>query len=157
MNKVILYILLSIVYVSYAQSKSTNFELYFSYTSLGSNLGSMQPVFKVCSDQFVYTQQQTSWITGMPIKPIDTIAIGSLRKTSLDSIVDLVANIQDSTIYKTDISIMSGGIHTLSIQTNTRKVIFELHNAHDPIAAEIIAILNSNLPIRMKKLWLFDL
>lgn len=118
---------------------------------------SMQPVFNVTGTDFIYTSEQTSFYEGTERQKPDTICTGKLRTSSIDSIIDLVDEIKDSLIYRTNIHIMSGGLHNIHISKNNIDVEFTLHNATDPIAQKIVDILNKYIPDNEKKLWLFDM
>jgi hypothetical protein len=133
-----------------------NFELGYISVGMGSNQFSMQPVFKVKGTDYIYTMQQTYSFVGEPIASPDTVCSGKIRKTSLDSIINLVKDIPDSVIYRVNHSIMSGGIHEIWINYKDISIRWTLHNAYDPIAEQIVAILNSNLPADKRGLWVWD-
>jgi hypothetical protein len=136
--------------------KYGEFKLYYSYSALGSGMGSMQPTFRVNGENYVYTREQNSYY-GKPDKKPENICKGRLRSSSIDSILNIVKDIKDSLIYKTNTGIMSGGIHNISILHEKRKLTFELHNASDPTAQKIVDILNSNIAAGKQRLWLFSL
>lgn len=131
-----------------------NFELYYSYAGLGSGMGSMQPTFRIAKNEYIYTFDQNSFYT-KPDRQPETKCKGKLRESSIDSIINLVKEIKDSLIYKTNSGIMSGGIHKLSVTYGKRKLTFQLHNAYDSTAQKILDILNSNIPDDKERLWLF--
>jgi len=137
--------------------ESNNFHLTYIYSGLGSEYNSMQPVFKVNGNEIIYTLEENSSWNGEFTKKPDTLYIGTLRKSSIDSIIKLTTNIEDTLVYRTNPEIISGGIHSIKIKTNNINLTFRLHNASDPIAEKIIAILNSNIPESERKLWLFKL
>jgi hypothetical protein len=128
-----------------------NFKLTYSCSGLGSGMGSMQPTFKVSGTDYMYTYQQNSFY-GVPDKQPDTICIGTLRSSSIDSIVDLVKDIQDTIVYRTNLGIMSGAIQHLWVTHDNIEVTFKLHNANDTTAQKIVDILNSNIPANKKRL-----
>jgi len=144
--------------LSQAQDKHnyTDFNLFYNYAGLGSGMGSMAPTFKVTGINFLYTYQQNSYY-GEPDKNPDTLCIGTLRTSSIYSILNLVKNIQDSSIYETNVGVMSGGIHNIHVEHNTIDITFTLHNAYHPIAKKIVDILNTNIPIEHRRLWLFEM
>lgn len=135
--------------------KYETFKLYYSYAGLGSGMGSMQPTFKVTEKKFVYTSEQNSYY-GKPDKKPEKICEGTLRTSSIDSILNIVKDIKDTLVYKTNVGIMSGGIHDISVNYEKINVTFRLHNASDSRAQKIVDILNSNIPSDKQKLWLFD-
>lgn len=132
-----------------------DFKLYYSYAGLGSGMGSMQPKFRETGTNYVYTFEQNSFYT-KPDKQPEPRYNGILRNSSIDSIINLVKDIKDTLIYKTNAGIMSGGIHNLSVSFGKINVTFQLHNAYDPTAQKILDILNSNIPDDKEKLWIFD-
>lgn len=132
-----------------------DFKLTYFYVGLGSNLGRMFPTFRVKGRRYFYTLEQNSSM-GEPYLEPEFVCRGLLRTTSIDSIIDLVQHIEDTLIYRTNIGIMSGGIHFVSVDYKDIHVSFKLHNAHDPIAQKILDILNSNINPRFERLWLFE-
>lgn len=135
--------------------KYESFKLYYSYSGLGSGMGSMQPKFIVNGREFVYTKEQNSYFGKPSMKP-DSVCKGTLRTTSIDSILNVVKDINDTLIYKTNTGIMSGGIHDISVKFGKINLTFRLHNATDSSAQKIVDILNSNISESKEKLWLFD-
>lgn len=131
-----------------------DFELYYFYAGLGSGMGSMQPTFRVTNDDYIYTFEQNSFYTKPDRKP-EIKCKGKFRKSSMDSISNLVREVKDTLIYKTNAGIMSGGIHNLSVTFGKRKLTFQLHNAFDSTAQKILDIVNSNIPVDKERLWLF--
>lgn len=142
------------VVVRKQKESSDVFELRYSYAGLGSQFGTLQPVFEVHGCQYELRKEQNSY-WGKPSEKPQFICKGFLRPSSVDSVVRLVAFLRDTTIQKTDPDILSGGVHSLSIQARDINVSYRLHNIHDPIAAEVLEILNSNLPEAHRMLWIF--
>lgn len=137
-------------------SHKDDFKLTYIYAGLGSGIGSKQPAFRVTGKKYLYTLDQNSFYDEKTLEP-DTICSGDLRQSSIDSIIDLTQNINDTLVYNTNAHIMSGGIHIIEINYTKIDLTFRLHNASDPIAEKIIAILNANLPEDVDRLWLFHL
>jgi hypothetical protein len=131
------------------------FKLYYSYAGLGSGMGSMQPTFRATGASYIYTFQQNSYI-GKPDKQPETKCRGILRNSSIDSIINLVKDIKDTLIYETNASIMSGGIHNVSVIYGKINITFKLHNASNKTARKIVDILNSNIPADQERLFLFN-
>jgi len=131
------------------------FNLSYLYAGLGSGMGSMQPTFIVKGKNYVYTREQNSYY-GKQDKKTERISDGTLRNSSIDSILDIVKNIKDTFVYKTNVGVMSGGVHHISVEYEKTKVTFQLHNAYDSTAQKIINILNTNIPANKQRLWLFD-
>jgi hypothetical protein len=132
------------------------FKLWYSYAGLGSGYGSMQPTFRVIGTDYVYTLEQNSSFTGKFDKKPEFVCKGKLRISSIDSIIDLVKDIKDTLVYKTNTGIMSGGIHNISVKNDKINVTFQLHNASDSTAQKIVDILNFNIPADKERLWLLD-
>ena len=133
------------------------FRLNYTSVGMGSNFMSMQPVFDVTGTEFIYTSEQTSFYEGTEIQKPDTICTGKIRPSSIDSILHLVRGIKDSLVYRTNIGIMSGGLHSIHVSKDNIDIEFRLHNASDAIAQKIVAILNTYIPSSEKKLWLFNI
>ncbi len=131
-----------------------NFNLNFTTAGLGSNMGSMQPTFIINGLDYVYTFDQNSYY-GDKTKAPDTICIGELRITSVDSIINLVKYLPDSSINEFTTT-MSGAVQYFLIKTETIFQTISLHNSTHPIAEKIVDILNSNIPADKPRLWLFD-
>jgi hypothetical protein len=147
----ILGILISSFLFGQEKSESNNFQLTYIYAGLGSGYNSMQPVFKVNGNDCIYTLEENSSWTGEFTQEPDTLFIGKFRQSSIDSIIDLISDIKDTLIYNTNPEIMSGGIHSIKIATDGIDLTFRLHNASDPVAEKIVAILNSNIPGEIRK------
>jgi len=133
--------------------KDEYFELTYIYCGLGSNIGKMSPKYKIINDKFIYTSEQNSYYSGKLIQP-DTILIGEFRQSSIDSINTIISEINETLIYRTNPNVMSGGICTIFIKSNDKKVEFRLHNATDNNAKLIVEILNTYIADKEKKLYL---
>ena len=155
MKKAFFFIIIMAMTCSYAQTNQDDFKLSYLYAALGSGMGSKQPVLRVEGNTYLYTMEQNSHYGEKTLSP-DTICTGIIRGSSIDSILNLISVIKDTLIYNMDASIMSGGIHELAISSQNQKLNFRLHNASNPIAENIVSILNSNLPGDVRKLWLFS-
>lgn len=132
-----------------------DFHLFFNTAGLGSGMGTIQPTFKVEGDRFNFTLDQNSHYGTRTLASQDVCA-GTLRATAIDSIIALAKSVGDTSIYRTDPSIMSGSISELEVRNGTLHVRFTLHNDSHPIANRIIAILNSNIPADKQKLRVTD-
>lgn len=137
------------------QRAHPDFHLFFSTAGLGSQLGSLQQTFRVDGEHFSYTLEQNSSY-GTRTKEDQDVCGGVLRGASMDSIIALARSVGDSTIYRTDPDVMSGSISTLIVKSQGVHVEFTLHNDSDPIADQIISLLNSNIPIDKEKLFILD-
>ena len=133
-----------------------DFELTYMSAGLGSGMGSMQPTFRVQGTKYVYTYEQNSYY-GEKSKQPEMICSGRLRLSSIDSILFLIKEIEDTEVYRTNVDVLSGGIQSIKISNKNTDLIFKLHNASDPIAKEIVDILNTNIPSDKRKLYLFFL
>ena len=139
------------------QPDNQDFELTYISIGFGSNFSSMQPVFRVKGSTFYYESRQTSYYEGQPLNKPDTLQVGKFRRSSADSILALVRDIKDTLVYKTNVHVMSGGVHEISIRTSTKRILFRLHNATDSTAKKIVAILNNYIEDKDQKLWLYDI
>lgn len=131
------------------------FELSFIDAGLGSNFGSKRPKFIAKGMDYTYTLSQNSFWKGQEVEKPEFICEGKLRRSSVDSIIMLINEIQDSSIYKVDPGISSGVYQTLNISYGDREIEFGLHNAYDVTVAKILSILNSNIPPGKRKLYIF--
>lgn len=132
------------------------FMLSYVFSGLGSNMGTKQPKLTIKGNAYIYQSCINSgYKQGDKIK-CDDISSGKISLSSLDSIIEIVNALKDSTIFKINTSIMSGGVHSLSIENNSKQVKYTLHNESDSSALKIIRIINSNLPTSAPKLWLFE-
>ena len=114
-------------------------------------MGSFQPTIKIHGTNFLFTYEQNSYY-GEKSTRIDTICIKEFRKNSIDSIVEIIKDLKDTTIKEYNFCIMSGGIHYLTIANGIDTTNFELSNTFDYTALKIATILNEYLPSG-KKLW----
>ena len=131
------------------------FYLCYSWAGLGSNMGSLAPVFEVRGTHFNYTLQQNSYY-GEQTKSPEKICEGEIPEATRNEIIGLVENIEDSVVYKTNIDVMSGGIYSIFIRYQDIDIEFNLHNASDPIAEKIVDLLNTHIPEKHRRLFLWD-
>jgi flagellar basal body rod protein FlgC len=131
------------------------FKFNYVYAGLGSGMGNKGPRFRITGNNFIYTKQQNSSWTGEYNKSIDTICQGKIRKSSIDSIKEITNGITELRIYETNPNVMSGGIVNIIISYNQKRIEFTLHNASHPKAKEIIEIVDSNIPKKHNKLYLW--
>jgi hypothetical protein len=117
-------------------------------------MGEMQPTIKVNGVKLVYTYEQNSYF-GQKTKSPDTICITTIRQSSIDSILTLIQDLKDSTIYEWNPCIMSGGIHSLAISANNDTTRFKLTNTFHRTALKIIEIINPYLP-QDKQIWVTE-
>ncbi len=138
----------------YNVTTSNQFELTYVVSALGSGLGMKQPVIKVNGKDFVYTYEQNSYY-GEKTEKADTIAIGKIRISSIDSIMKFVKPLGDTTIVKSNICVRSGGVYSLQIKINSSITIFTLYNTFDETVLEVMKILNEYFP-KEKKIQVFE-
>ena len=130
---------------------SDNFYFYYGVAGLGSNMGSFQPTLRIHNKKFTYTKEQNSY-WGKRSKKVTFICKGSLRQSSIDSILSLVERLKDTTIYKTNPCIMSGAITYMIIAQGSDTTKFTLDNTLDSTSLKIVNLLNPYLP-KNKKLY----
>lgn len=157
--KDIIYILffcfLAVSCVSNTQEEKDNFEFYYSYAGLGSALGSKGPVFKVNGTFFTMTKEQNSFLGEQTLSP-DTLCIGEIKQSIIDSALFLIKDYKVDSVYRTNPSIISGGIHHVSIHNDTTNLSFTLHNASHPLAVQLINLFNQDIPKDCYQLWLIS-
>lgn len=115
-------------------------------------MGSMQPTIRISNQQFVYTYEQNSYYGEKTEKP-DSICIRPFLQTSIDSILEILRPLKDSTITRINPCVMSGGVQYLTASNGQDTVHFSLHNTADTTALKIMKILNHYAPAD-KQLWL---
>ncbi len=141
--------------INFVQNVESYFELSYTTAGLGSNMDALMPTYILRGEKFTYLLSQNSSFSGKFYKPSELLCEGSVRKSSIDSIIRLIAFIPDSVIYNTNLNIRSGVYQTLLIETEAKKIRFDMHNGYDTTAAQVINILNSNLPEGQRKLLVF--
>lgn len=141
--------------ISFVTEGESYFKLSYTTAGLGSNMGSLMPTFVLRGNEFTYTLKQNSSFSGTYDKPTELLCEGTVRKSSIDSINALIAFLPDSEMYNTNIHIMSGVYQVLVIENEQKKIHFTMHNGYDTTAAQIIDILNTNMPSDQRKLWVF--
>ena len=125
--------------------------MYYGFAGLGSSFGSFQPKIIIRGTSFVYTYEQNSY-WGEKSKKKDTICLALFRQGSIDSILEIVKDLKDTTINEYNHCIMSGGIHFMTISNGIDTTRFELMNTFDYTALKVLDILNQYAPAD-KKLW----
>jgi len=138
------------------ETSRDSFKLNYLFAGLGSNYNTLQPVFNTSGNRYEYLLKENSTFTGeYHLKP-ETLSVGTIRNSSIDSILTIISSTNDSLIERWNHGIFSGGIHFLTIEGESKSLSFELHNAYHPMAKEIIDVLNTNLPSSVRPLYLID-
>jgi hypothetical protein len=143
--------------------QTENFNLTYHVVGLGSNMGkSFYPLVKINGSTLTYTIEQNTSVNKIEKwrKTIDTIwntktvdfSI-NLSKETIHTIFNLVKDIKDTLIFKSNHCIMSGGVDIISISDGSFKVAFHLMNTFDSTALAICNILNYYLPEK-NKIWI---
>lgn len=141
-------------FIQNASDSDHNFNLRYIFIGFGSNMFEMQPGFTVSGRKFLYTSEEV-WGNPDEKRQVDTLTIGCLRKSSIDSIIELVNPIQD-TLIRTSSRVMGGGIAELNISYKVKKLRFSLFNTGDTTASKIAAILNTYISNDNQKLIIPD-
>jgi hypothetical protein len=150
MKSFLLLFLILISTLASAQKNYRDFYLYYGFAGLGSNIGKMEPTLRINGTEFRYTLEQNSnWGDQKPEDP-QLICTGKIRTSSIDSILSLVSPLKDTSIFKSNPDIMSGGIYDLTIASGRDSLNFELINTFDSVPLKIINILNPYLPSEHK-------
>ena len=131
---------------------NNDFSLRYLSAGLGSGMGSMQPTIWIANQQFVYTYEQNRYYGEKTKKP-DTACILPFRQSSIDSILEIVSPMKDSTISRLNPCIMSGSVQYLTVGNGPDTVHFSLHNSADTKALKIMKIMNQYATAD-KQLWL---
>ena len=135
----------------------SSFNLSYISVGFGSNMWDKQPMFRVKGAQFIYTLEDAWESKNFKKAKPDTLVIGNLRESSIDSILSITKEIKGDSVYKLNAGIMSGGIIYLDIISNQRKLNFRLDNSYDLTATKIVDILNAYIPYKYPKLWISDI
>jgi hypothetical protein len=135
----------------------SSFKLSYISVGLGGNMYEMQPMFRVKGSQFIYTLEEAWQFKNVKKAKPDTLYVGNLRTSSIDSILSIATEIKGDSVYKLNAGVMSGGIIYLDILSNQRKLNFELDNSYDLTAKKIVDILNSYIPDKYRKLWISNI
>jgi hypothetical protein len=138
--------------ISKKTGDSPSFYLSYAFAGLGSNFGKFQPTIKIHGTKFLYTYEQNSYWSEERNKRIDTISVLPFRLTSIDSILEIINGMKDTTIHRSHWGIMSGGIHFLTVSNEVDTINFNMKNTFDYTALKIANILNTYLP-KDKQLW----
>ncbi|WP_460559943.1 hypothetical protein [Ferruginibacter profundus] len=152
-KKITTILLLLLWQQTFAQASKTDssFYLYYGVAGLGSNLGNFEPTLRIYGHHFIYTKEQNSWWDQRSIKK-ELLRKGTIRQSTIDSILTILQGLKDTTIYKTNPGILSGGITYVAIAQGRDTVNFTLHNTSDTRIIKIVDIINTYLP-KNKKLY----
>jgi predicted amidohydrolase YtcJ len=125
-----------------------------SYVSLGEGKDVMrpQPEFLVRGTRFAFTREQTSFAKNKTYTKADTLFKGVIRLSSIDSIMNLIAPISDTIVYRTNTGTIKQGIQGIYILKGKKKLEFNLHHGSDPVAVKIIDLLNTYIPDKKQQL-----
>ena len=143
--------------ISIAQTTdwSNEFQLRYSYAGLGSNTGSEFSGFKLEGNHFQCVREVNSCYEGGLSNDPKIVTEGNLSDETMEALMAVFNELSDTTIYETNLSVMSGGVHTITMATSVKMVKISLHNANHELAKRIVAIINEGLPEEAEKLWLF--
>ncbi len=143
--------------ISFSQNswEQEGFELKYSFAGLGSNMGQSFTGFKLSGNHYELLTEVNSCLGGkMP--PPELQKEGELPDHIMNDLMDVFNGMSDTSIYETNVSVMSGGVHTITMGSAVKMVKFTLHNATHPAAAKIIDLINSGIPSEENQLWLFE-
>lgn len=127
----------------------SNFYLFYGIRGLGSNFNRLYPTLRVYENKFTYTKEQSKG-SDKQSQSKKFIRKGILKQSSIDSMLSIIKGLEDSTIYKTNLCILSGAIINIVIAKGTDTTTFILHNTFDITALQLVKILNPYLPADKK-------
>lgn len=152
MKKILVILMLVLTtHFSYSQNTSTNnsdslenfgFKLHYMQVGFGSTMYELQPVFVINNNGFVYTIEEVWIYPNQTNITRDTLAIGNFRKSSIDSIVNIVNSTNGSFISKSRL-LSSGTATYMSIKAGNKKLKIDLLNSSDATAERILNIINT--------------
>jgi len=136
---------------------SKEFKLSYTICGMGSNSYSSFPAFHARGNTFEYTSEQNGFMekNAKRATPV-VICKGNIRYSAIDSIIALVNQSPELNSYSTNTGIMSGTINYLIVEIEGVKHEFTMHNAGNPIAKQVVDILNSHIPADKEKMWVWD-
>lgn len=117
---------------------------------MGSNSGHAFPALRIYNNKFIYTREANSSFWFKKSEKSKFVSRGAIRQSSVDSIISLVKGLKDSSIRRTNMCIMSGGIYYITVANGTDTTNFTLYNTFDSTALKIINIINPYLPVGKK-------
>ncbi|MFT4599996.1 MAG: hypothetical protein ACI857_000164 [Arenicella sp.] len=154
MKATLLIFLVGLGCISFSQDKwQDGFQLRYSFAGLGSNMGSGFAGFILDGNHFQYVTEINSCYKGQSTDP-DVKLEGELSDEVMNGIMDVFNVTPDTSIYETNLSVMSGGVHTITMGSAVKMVKFTLHNASHVKAQTIVDLINSGLPEEYQTLWL---
>jgi hypothetical protein len=141
----------------FGQAKlSDSFYLDYSYAGLGSNTGVPSLGARIEGTTFKLFQQQNSCYEGQST-PEGLIYEAELSQDAILELGLLFTEVSDTSIYESNVSIMSGGVYTLVMRDDTKSFKMSLHNTSHRWAERLVLILNPEIPADLdKKLWSFN-
>ena len=140
-------LILSIYHLTgFAQTNYDSFSLYYGFAGLGSNFGRMCPTIRIEGTGLVYTKEQNSFYKSMPPQEPDTILTCTITTSAIDSILVIIEDLKDTSIFEFNPCIMSGGIHNMRVSFEGDTAAFSLQNTFHHAALSIIRIINPYLP-----------
>jgi hypothetical protein len=128
------------------------FTLCYQSVGLGSNKYRMRPVFKVIGTRFIYTSEQLWQFNNVNKAKPDTLQMGDVSISSIDSILTIAKEIKGDSVYGLNPWILSGAIVYLNITSPLLKLKFKLDNSFDETAKKIVDILNTYITNKYRKL-----
>ncbi|MEO9534028.1 MAG: hypothetical protein ABJG68_03450 [Crocinitomicaceae bacterium] len=134
---------------------TSEFQLRFSFAGLGDNSGTSATGFQLEGNHFKIVNETNQCHEGGLDPNSKTLTEGELSEETMEALMEVFNDLSDTTIYKTDLTVSSGGVHTLTMATSVKMVKFSLHNETDETARKIIAIINEGLPEGVEKLWIY--
>jgi hypothetical protein len=134
----------------HTRAQQRDLHLEYHVIGLGSNYGDkIYPRFRIDGNQMQYTVRDNYWKKGQETEKKDSIFVYGektytieLRWSSVDSIAQLINSLSDTLIERSNLLIMSGGIHIIHAAVGKKKVDFILHNTFDRTALKITDIIN---------------
>lgn len=132
MKTLILIFAISLSAVGFSQEKwQDGFQLRYSFAGLGSNMGSSFAGFKLEGNHYEFVTEVNSCYDGQST-PAELEFEGELSDEIMDGLMTIFNEIPDTSIYETNLSVLSGGVHTITMGSAVKMVKFTLHNASHP-------------------------
>ena len=159
MKSIILFATILVASVSFSQKpwEQEGFQLRYSFAGLGSNMGQAFAGFKLEGNHYQFVTEVNSCKKGQSTDP-EVQYEGEFSDEIMEGLIAIFNETPDTAIYETNVSIMSGGVHTITMGSAVKMVKFTLHNATHPTAIKIVDLINSALPQveGQDKLWLHE-
>lgn len=129
---------------------SEDFYLDYSFAGLGLNTGVPSLGVRIEGTSFKLFEQQNTCTSG-PKYPEGLVYEAELSQDAILELGLLFAEVSDTTIYNSNVSIVNGGVYTLVMHDSGKNFKLSLHNSAHKWAERLVLILNPEIPADLNK------